>query len=209
MTLEASLAEKAATLRAKAPKSRKVIWNRPVPSSFSEGTVLSFDQTFSKTGWCLVRVEDRSIDVLAKGFIQEPPIPDTAKFEDILQRSEWMYDRIGHVIRSEVIDRALDGDGFTVIHEAPILHGMRIEASLLGGFAVRIATRRALGTIPVIVENRRMLAVLVPPEERLNQAGKSHITRALLPYWDTRKGWNEHNRDALALGLTYLHDKEG
>jgi hypothetical protein len=29
-----------------------------------------------------------------------------------------------------------------------------------------------------------------------------------MPYWDVSHGWNEHNRDALALGLTHLLTKD-
>lgn len=203
MSLAESLAAKAAEVKDKAPKKKaKSTWARP--EVIPDGRVLAFDQTFSKTGWCFVVVQDGAIDVRAKGFIQEPPIPDMPAFEDIIQRSEWMYDRLCGVLR---IIQADTWD-FTVVHEAPVLHAMRVEASLLGALAVRLAVRRVMGMTPRIIENRRMLGVLVPPDERYNMTGKSHITRALLPYVDTRKGWNEHNRDSLALALTYLHDKE-
>lgn len=197
-----SLLSKAAEVKGKAPKKKKSTWSRP--EVIPDGRVLAFDQTFSKTGWCYVVVQNGVIEVRAKGFIQEPPIPDTPAFADILQRSEWMHDRIKAVIW----DTLRDTYDFTIVHEAPVLHAMRVEASLLGAFAVRMATRQITTKTPVIVENRRMLGLLVPPDERYNMPGKSHITRALLPYVDTRKGWNEHNRDALSLALTYLHDKE-
>lgn len=201
--VEQALAAKAAEVIDKAPKRKaKPTWVRP--EVIPDGRVLAFDQTFSKTGWCFVIVTDGVIEVRAKGFIQEPPIPDLKGFEDILQRSEWMYGRILDVI----VDTMRDTYDIAVVHEAPVLHAMRVEASLLGGFAVRLATRRAMSRAPHIVENRRMLGLLVPPDERYNQTGKGHITRALLPYVDTRKGWNEHNRDGLALALTYLYDKE-
>jgi hypothetical protein len=204
VSVEESLADKAAALKGVAVKrSRKTTWIKPTGEDFADGLVLAFDQTFSKTGWCLVDVKDGEVDVQIKGFIQEPPIPDKPAFEDILQRSEWMYDRI-----YAVIWEATEWGPFGVVHEAPVLHAMRVEASLLGALAVRLATRKVLGQSPVIIENRRMLGLLVPPDERYNQTGKSHITRALLPYYDTRKGWNEHNRDALALALTHLYDKK-
>lgn len=204
MSTAESLAAKAAEITGKAPKRKKKEWEPPTLDDFADGHVLAFDQTFSKTGWCFVIVLDGVIDVIAKGFLQEPPIPDKPAFEDILQRAEWMHDRILGVIQ-ETQKHTYD---FTVVHEAPVLHAMRVEASLLGGLAVRMACRRVLGRLPYIIENRRMLGLLVPPDERYNMTGKSHITRALLPYVDTRKGWNEHNRDGLALALTYLHDKE-
>lgn len=201
MSIEASLAEKAATLKKK-PGKAKPVWARP--EVIPDGRVLAFDQTFSKTGWCFVIVKGGKIEVVAKGFIQQPPIPDTAAFEDILQRSELMHDRVKDVIW-DTMRHTYD---FDIVHEAPVLHAMRVEASLLGAFAVRMAAKAIASRKPVIIENRKMLGLLVPPDQRYNQIGKSHITRALLPYVDTRRGWNEHNRDALSLALTHLHDKE-
>jgi hypothetical protein len=202
MNVGESLAEKAAALQGKAKAKKKPDWSRP--ATIPDGRVLMFDQTFSKTGWCFLTVQKGVLDVVDKGFLQEPPIPDTPKFEDILQRTEWMYDRMCQVMAT----CRLHTYDFTVGHEAPILHGNRVEASLMGGFACRLACRHVLGKKPRIIENRTMLGLLVPPDERYNQVGKSHIKRALMPYWDVSHGWNEHNRDALALGLTHLLTKD-
>lgn len=207
MSIEESLAEKAAALTSRSQQRRASRTPKWEPSSLDDlasGRVLAFDQTFSKTGWVMVEVRDGALTIHAKGFINEPPIPDNAKFEDILQRSEWMYDRICLAI-AEVLGHMFD---FDVVHEAPILHGLRVESSLLGALAVRLACVRLLSRRPSIVENRRMLAILLPPGERMNQVGKGHITRGLLPFLDTRKGWNEHTRDGLALAITYLYDKK-
>lgn len=200
--VEHLLTQQADAIKGKTPRKKKSTWKRP--ETIPDGRVLAFDQTFSKTGWCFVIVKDGKIGVIGKGFIQEPPIPDKPAFEDILQRSEWMYDRICDVIY-EVQQHTYDID---ICHEAPVLHAHRVESSLLGGFAVRLAARRVMGKTPIIVENRHMLGLLVPPDERYNQKGKSHITRALLPYVDTAKGWNEHTRDSLALALTFLCRQE-
>lgn len=205
MSIQQSLADKAAVLKGKQPQKRKSTWKRPTKDDLAYGQVLAFDQTFSKTGWVLLSNTEHGFDVVAKGFIQEPPIPDESqKFRDILQRTEWMGERIHRAL----VDCLHTLPGLHVVHEAPILHGNRIEASLLGAVKVWEACKAEEISKPGIVENRRMLTVLVPPGERVNQTGKSHIRRALAHLVDTSTGWNEHNRDALALALTYLIDKK-
>lgn len=205
MSTQQRLVEAAEALKGKT-KPKKSTWKAPTPEALAEGKVLAFDQTFSKTGWALLDTTQGGCTVLTKGYIQEPPIPDeSSRFRDILRRTDWMGERITEVVRDclHVFGRV------EVLHEAPILHGNRVEASLLGAVKVWEACKTYHLGQPVIIENRRMLTVLVPPGERVNQTGKSHIRRALEPFVDTSgRGWNEHNRDALALALTYLHDKK-
>ena len=200
-SVQASLAEKAAVLKGKQPaKKRKSTWHQPTLEDLAEGTVLAFDQTFSKTGFAVVKRGLFGLTVLAHGFLNEPPIPDSPRFWDILQRTEWMGERMGGVVR-DTRSMLGPGQGFEVVHEAPILHGMRVESSLLGAVKVWEACKANGLPQPTIVENRHMLNTLCPPTDR---SGKPAIKRAVNQFHDTNKGWNEHNRDALALALTHL-----
>lgn len=203
MSIEESLAEKAAVLVSKSEQrraSRTPPWTPPSVDDIGEGTVLAFDQTFSKTGWVLL---SGPLTVIRKGYLYEPPIPDSLRFFDVLQRTDWMGDRIRQVVLD--VYEEYGAGGFDVVHEMPILQGMRVESSLLGATKVWEACKYLALPTPTILSKTRVAGLLCPPGDR---KGKSAITRGLAALIDTSKGWNEHNRDALALAITFLHDKK-
>lgn len=195
------LAQAALTLKAKgrAPKAKKV-WEPPALSDFAPGHVLAFDQTFSNTGFCHIWFSGTTLSILRRGVIKEPPIPDLSGQEDTLQRACWMAERIRNIY-VECSNAIMDNGNLTVVHERPIVHGMRIESSLLGGLGVWLAISPKK---PVLIHNTRMRSVMTG-QARSNS--KALITEACERYLST-KGWNSDQRDALCLALTYLYDKK-
>lgn len=206
MNPEAYLIEVANDLKAKKAKRAPRQWRQPTLDDLADGHVFAFDQTFSKTGWALVRNDQQhgGFTVLARGFIAEPPIPDSPRFWDILQRTAWMGDRITRVLK----DHWVSGRDIAIVHEQPILQGMRIESSLLGAVKVWDAAHAMGQGTPTIISKTHVAGVLMPPSDR---SGKGAVTRALSHFIDTTKradGWNEHTRDALVLAITYLYDQK-
>lgn len=201
MSVERSLADKAKALKAgaKAPRKKKE-WVPPTLADFAPGHVLAFDQTFSNTGYCHIWFSGTTLSVLARGIIREPPLPDLTGQEDTLQRATWMAERIKN-IHWECSNAIMQNGDLVVVHERPIVHGMRIESSLLGGLGVWLAVSPKK---PVLIHNTRMRGVMTG-QPRSNS--KALITEACNRYIDT-KGWNADQRDALCLALTYLYDKK-
>lgn len=192
----------AAALKKGAAPRKKKEWAAPTLADFANGLVCTFDQTFSNTGWVIFRKTDDEVDVIDHGTLREPPVPDLKGFEDTLQRAEWMCERILPIpLRAYQHEGA--SEEIVYVHEIPAVQGHRIESSLLGALGVRQAvTALPVPRKRVAVGNQHMKSVLLPVELR---SEKRHVTAALNRYTNTR-GWNEHTRDALALGLTYLYD---
>lgn len=194
----------AALNKGKPKRSAKKEWRAPTWEDFANGLVCSFDQTFTNTGWVIFRKRDSEVEVIDRGTLREPPVPGLKGFEDTLQRAEWMCERIATIPPKAVAcEDVLTGEECVFVHEIPAVQGMRIESSLLGALGVR----QAVTALPeprkrIAVGNQHMKVVMLPMEMRHE---KRFITTAVNRYTDTR-GWNEHTRDALALGLTYLYD---
>lgn len=189
-----------AAAEGKRARPRKKEWQAPLVTDFATGSVLSFDQTITHTGWCLLHVVGGRIDVAAKGTINEPPTPDLRSFMDTLQRAVYMAERVGAVVRDNW------EPGVHVVAEMPAVMGYRIESSLLGAMGVwqAVVAHTPRARPHALVGKQHMEAVLVSPDDRMN--GKPAVKRALSRYLDVGTGWNQHNRDALANGLTYLYD---
>lgn len=203
MSIEQSLADKAAELTGRAPKKKRTTWAAPTMEDFAYGTVFAFDQTVSKTGYCLIKNGGLGhIQVFRHGKLVEPPIPDLVGFEDVLQRATWMAERIRAVIWEA---QGLHPD-LVVVHERPIVAGHRIESSMLGALGVSLACS-SLGIKRFMIASQHTYKVLCPPEDRGVKPG---ITRAVARYFDHTGGrdWNQDSRDALALALTYLYDQK-
>lgn len=169
--------------------------------------ILAFDQTVNHTGWAVLETvtpdegDDGRIVVRATGIL-EPPKDTLAGNEATLVRADWMLDNIASMMSHfsapyHGIER--------VVYEMPIAAGgyNRPESILLGALAVRRAADR-YGLPVVAMSNTSMKALLLPREQR---AEKKYVGRAVEGLLDHReKGpWNEHIKDSVALGLTYIY----
>ena len=197
------LRERVKAVAKDAPKPRaKKVWQQPTMADFEPGTVLSFDQSYSNTGWCFFKVSGHSVLVMDKGTLREAAPPGLTSHEAVIQRSVWMNNRISQVVQ--------DWGSHPQIHivgERPVVAGKRIESSLLTCLGLWTAVvEHTAKARPAIVANDHMKAVLCPPDER---SEKRYIRAALERLGlDVGPGWNEHNRDALGLGLVHLYDRK-
>lgn len=202
-TMERLAVAKAAVVKGlpSAPKKkRKSTWQPPEMDRFAYGTVFAFDQTATKTGYCLFTHGPGLLVVHRKGKLVEPPLPDLKGFADLIQRSVWMTERIQNVI----FEAKQDHPEMAVAHEFPISQGYRVESSLVGAIAVNLACSHLCIKKPTMISKTRVASVLCPPEDRI---GKPAIGRAVNRYFDTAsREWNQDSRDAFAIGLTYLYE---
>lgn len=176
----------------KAPRKKKE-WE---PPTLGMGVVLAFDQTLTNTGWAVVQVTATQVLVPHRG---------TLKASTALKGHEETMDK-AHLMRCAIaqIVNLHTYMGMSVVCERPSVGGYRTESSLIAATSVWDACVEVIEEPPVMVSNVHMKAVLCEPGKRET---KAHITEALDRHLDTRgRDWNEHMRDAVALGLTYLHD---
>jgi len=190
----------------KPKRRRKKEWEPPSFGEFLDGAVLAYDQGAFCTGWCYFwKSSETGLVVLDKGVFKEPPVPGLKSHADTLQRATWMAERIqAHIHEQRLMPSDLNE--FWIVHEMPPIQGWRPEVSLMGALAIRLATERSLHRV-VSVANQHMRSVLVGSER--NDGSKRVVKEALARYGRfVGDGWNEHNRDALALGLTFLYDEK-
>lgn len=201
-TMERLALAKAAVVKGVTKPKRKTTWQAPVLADLAYGTVLAFDQTYSKTGFVVLSHRPSGLVVHRKGKLVEPPLPDLKGFADTIQRSVWMTERIHNVIQEVTLDHPT----LQIAHEMPAAHGHRIESSLIGAIAVNLACERLRLRKPTMIGKQHVAAVLCPPDDR---GGKPAIKRATMRYLDTNtREWVEDTRDALAIALTYLYDRK-
>lgn len=166
--------------------------------------VLSFDQTINHTGAALLRVERSGLVIVFQTWMVEPhdKRPDTG-FEEIYRRVDQIIEGVALVVSQSPPDLA------AVVMEAPTPHGYRVESSLLGGVAVRMAAQvhRPEAAL-TMVSNGSMRALLNSPHERQE---KRHVREAIStliqPVHRAVTPWNEHVHDAVGLGLTLVASK--
>jgi hypothetical protein len=173
-------------------------WRFPVLGDFAPGVwVLAFDATLSHTGWVLFWVTPTRIMISYKGIIN--PVTGLTGY-----RATW--DKARHL--KAALDTVILQHGAGSVHrvvEAPSVGGgNRTESSLIAGLLVYLDWPRGCHDISAT----HVSAVLLG-DPRVRSAERKKLIRqaviALCPA-AAESGWNEHIRDALATGLTYLHD---
>ena len=191
MTREAAVRERVQAA-VKRP-SRKKVWEPPSIEDFAPGLkMLAFDQSLSHTGWINFTVSSggalvihsrgtMNVAVASKGHtstMDKADILNTALIRDLHRHGS--YD--------------------VVVGEVTPVMGYRLESSLLAGYVLR-------RTYPdvVFVSRQAALALLLPPDKRDEKKHSNEVLRryATVEYPDVPR-WNEHQRDALMLGLTAL-----
>lgn len=184
-------------------KTRKG-WTPPVaPGDFAFGLIQAYDQSLNNTGVVLLNSNSLGIHLLAAAMIRPP--------EDVaaLKSHEGSYARALHLYRQVV--RARTGyaaSAQATVCERPPVHGRRAESILLAGNEIHRATMGSGGV--TMVDNRHAKSVICGAAgTRDNPVTKAHVKAAVERYVlpsGTATPWNEHIRDAILLGLTYLYD---
>ena len=181
---------KEAAMGRKQPK----VWEAPHWSEFAPNVrVVAFDQSLTHTGWVDFEVGSQgALIIYGRGTIN---ITVSTK---------------GHVSTMDKADDLLDAlrdrhipTYARIVGEMTPVVGYRLESSLLAGYVLRQAYRDV-----EFVSRQSALALLLPLDQR---KAKKYSREVLNRYAsvetasDRTMRWNEHQRDALMLGLTRLH----
>lgn len=174
-------------------------WTPPTLEDFATGLrVQAFDQTLMSTGYVQVEIDEWTDTVAVKVWAKDTFRP---KKDPLLRSFAEKFD-LQYQLRQKVKGTLTLTD--RVVHEMPAVHGWETESSLLAGSAIWDATLDLQDVRPVMVSKNHVGAVLCNDKD----AKKPQIKAALVRYLPevAERSWNEHNRDALAIALTYLYD---
>jgi hypothetical protein len=186
---------------ARKPKGKvKKVWEPPALEDFAQGIrVRAYDQSLGNTASVTLMVTPDGVHVTGRHVIH--PKTDQVGHLGSLQKGcdlfsmvyiEYCTDQAAAVKAPEVI----------VMEQTPV-RGYRLESSLLAGMAVMMVYPNV-----EIISRQSAYSLLVPPEDRQGKMGTRSVVERYVTQDFTaviRKTWNEHERDALVLGLTALH----
>jgi hypothetical protein len=185
-------------LQGRKPPAKGDPWHFPVLDDFAQGVrVLAFDATLSHTGWILFEVSPRWIIVRYKGCIN--PVTELTGY-----RGTWEKARHLRAALDSVILQHGSADAHRVVEAPSVGGGSRTESSLIAGLLVYLDWPRATHDLSAT----HVSAVLLGDPRVRSAERKVRIREAVIRLCPqaAEHGWNEHIRDALATGLTYLYD---
>lgn len=189
-----------AQLRARRSRPAPDQWHFPAVTEFLAcQPVLAFDATLSHTGWLLLEVSSGRIHVLHRGIIN--PVTERRSFLETWDKATYLRDALTGVYTTV----AGIGRYVTAVEAPSVGGGHRTESSLIAGLQV---FQSRPGVVPVHVAHISKL--LLGDGQVRSEDRKPAIRRAvsqLIPEAASRR-WNEHQRDAAAVGLTHLHDEQ-
>lgn len=161
--------------------------------------VLAFDQSFSATGWALMRFGMGPIDVMATGTIKTDTTL-TGALADI-DRAKQLHDHVKHLIRQD--GRAAILPFTKVYFETPPKGGriMNPEVSLMSALAVTLAVTEQTGRTAEAV-SAKAWKKMATGNANLKDKRVAHNAVA---NWPCVRGFeratNESQRDAVMVGL--------
>jgi Holliday junction resolvasome RuvABC endonuclease subunit len=181
------------------PKAKKApVWRPVHPWDLAMGVVLAFDQSLASTGWVLLSVHgDSGSTVVLTGTLRNvgDPLKGSAR---VLERFDELRADLYDITRL-VLPETL------IVHESPPSAAMmRPESSLLAAAAVRtVFSPRKVGA----VQGQHVKKVVTGN----GNAAKPEVAKAVKAMtWiqgiDLLK--NEHQRDALAIAVTFMIDEK-
>lgn len=173
-----------------------VPWRPPRVADFASGRrVLAFDATLTHCGWVLFEVRGERIVIIDRGTVN--CVTGLRSYLETWDKARQLQPALTAVI----VGRGCDAE---VVVEAPLAAslGNRTESSLIAGMLVWLHNPDRTA----VVSATHVAAVLLG-EHRIRSADRKKAIRAavagLCPEAAART-WNEHQRDALATGLTHL-----
>lgn len=185
-------------VRARKGKSRgKPPWLPPTLKDFAHGVrVAAFDQSINNTGVVCLTVTSGGIRIEERWVTRPDVDPDLRSMDATLQRSVSMDHKLG-----EDIDSLLEEGPMVIVVERTPLEGWRTESSLLASHVIHRHADRT-GTPLRVVANNHAKAVMLAPNRRADKI----MTKDITERHNLGGRWNEHTRDALMVGLTFLYD---
>lgn len=176
-------------------------WQPPAWGDFLQHRVIAaFDASLVNTGWVIVRAWLRGFDVIGHGTIR--PKTEAVGFMATWERARLLEEALG---REGLISACARNPGALMAVEAPSVGGgHRTESSLVAGLTVwRQAPAKC-----AVVSATHVSAVLLGDSRVRSGERKKAIREAVARYVpdSAGHGWNEHERDALSVGLVRLFD---
>jgi hypothetical protein len=180
-----------------ARKAPAAPWKPPAPADFRPWVpVLAYDATLTHTGWALIEAHEAGVRVRARGIIN--PETDLTGYAGTWEKARQLRDAIRN------LHFQLSPDARRVVEAPSVGGGSRTESSLIAGLLVTMESPGGA----VAVSATHVSAVLLG-DARIRSTERKKAIRAylaaLIPETAGRN-WNEHQRDAVATGLTHLYD---
>lgn len=188
-----------AQLRERKKPRQAESWHFPEMGDFRTFRyVLAFDATLTNCGWVLFVVDYAAVSVIAKGTIR-PKTAETGYLGtwDKARSLRYEAEHLVHAWSGRACGR------FELVVEAPAVAGNRTESSLIAGMLVWMAAPDCH-----VISATHVSAVLLGDSRISSAERKKRIRAAVIRLCPETAGraWNEHERDALATGLTHLYD---
>lgn len=168
-------------------------WQPPEMEDFAwDCRVQSMDQSLTNFGLVRFAIEDGEVIMLDRDTIRPERHPELITFAE--------HYELAWTLETHLLKVLFPHE--TVI-EMPPVFGNRTESILLSGYAVYAACKEVGATLTMVSKNH-VGAVLCGDQN----ASKKQVGEAVCRYIPEAVGrkWNEHTRDAAALGLTRLYD---
>jgi hypothetical protein len=186
-------------LRARRTAPEKPPWHPPSLADFMPGLrMLAWDASLANAGWVLFRVTT-CVEVEAHGIIH--PSQDDNGYLGTWQRMKSLRDALWD--HPDLIRWMSDPGILKAVEAPPVGGGHRKESSLIAGAVVWAECGDCAVVVPTHVS-----AVLLGRPRILSTERKPAIKAAVLRYVPeaASRGWDEHQRDAMSVGLTRLYD---
>jgi hypothetical protein len=177
-------------------------WHPPEVADFAPDTwMLAFDASLVNTGWVAFLVRDGRVIVEGHGTIRPSDRGERgylATWERALGLQKGLWEA-GLVTRF-----ARDPDVLLAVEAPPVGAGHRKESSLIAGMTVWMLGPRKCA----VVSPTHVSAVLLGDPRIKSAERKPAVKAAVCRYVPEAAGrsYNEHERDALSVGLTRLFD---
>lgn len=187
-------------LRARRSAPAPPPWHPPALEDFlPDVTIAAFDASLLNTGWVILRRWLGGVDVFGHGTIR----PKTAAtgYMATWERALLLEAELRGSLAMAFAARE---DVLMAVEAPPVGGGYRTESSLVAGLTV---WRQAPAKCEV-VSAIHVSSVLLGEPRIKSEDRKGAIKLAVARYVPESAGrdWNEHERDALSVGLTTLYD---
>jgi hypothetical protein len=180
-------------------------WQPPAVTGFlPERRILAFDASLVNTGWVVIVVKDGRVFVEGHGTIH-PGDNGQVGYMATWQRARSLKAALWDA--GLVVRYMRDPETLKAVEAPPAGGGLhRVESSLIAGMTCWLEC----GTDCAVVSATHVSAVLLGDHQISSRERKPAVKAAVLRYVPEAKGrgWDEHQRDALSVGLTRLFDLE-
>jgi hypothetical protein len=187
-------------LRATLKTPPRPVWRPPALADFARDVrVLSFDASLANVGWVLMMVRDR---VIVEGYGTIRPEHQDTGYMETWQRARHL--RAALLGCPLIAVNLRNPDVLKAVEAPPVGAGLhRTESSLVAGMTVWMESDRCED-----VSATHVSAVLLGDPKIKRDERKPAVRKAVTSYVPEAagRGFNEHVRDGMSVGLTRLFD---